>query len=783
MIENVSKKIIRFYQVSILVALCSTLAIIIYFWKLGFIDGSKSIELHKANFVLETYENKNIFHELLDLIIAEDPKAAIQKTGEIEQDFERVNNQVEVAQYQSVQESIQRLKTSAANIISFSKMDKVLSVFNLKMDKFYDYVKKNDWRTLTRMSDRIFSQTNVTTLNKNKLPELVNSLEREFKMMIKITEQSVLSSSEKSEITSRINNLQTEVTMLKSYAEERAFYTQLHQEADLTIRNWVKTVAPELTLQKLKVSQAGRYYIMGLLGILCLLTTIFFMSFLVNRYFQKKSQKDLEANIEILIAEGLVNGECAQLNKFSEKFQTFFGKMSDYFNKRMSFGSIFQDALPLSSILLDKNLKVLWSNKNFSRDWQISEEDMGKEYMSWDYLNKLTNIGSEDPVLEALKHGVAGIYQIQVKASEDMVSRPYEMFVSPVEYQGESKIMLFFYDLTNLEQTISDQAYSLITPIRKSFKHTKEQNIKALKELHYEFKVAGIEDIYDDFIDVNNKTLEMENGFSKRIKQLEDEINLNDEFMSRVLGEIQGLFKLTKNSIGNLKFFKDNVVALSGISHELDRCFGRSLEMIYANMNALKTSMKRVNDFKNAIFEMTESVTRFEVIKNQLKESRNRFYESNTRLSHEVSQISLHVKRATDAVSMEKLNKNFQRFLKTFEDFQLQADDLERKVAQLELLMSKTEMVFNSANQKISKLDNNFEKQQLQLCEDEVKLIKKLSVEAPAIILKSESLIIENLQEIFARSKDSLTLEATLIKSFPLESPFLQHTPETLINM
>ena len=142
--------------------------------------------------------------------------------------------------------------------------------------------------------------------------------------------------------------------------------------------------------------------------------------------------------------------------------------MNAYFEKRMSFGSIFQEALPLSAILLDKNLKVIWANNQFCDDWCISEEEIKKDYMSWDFLNKLTNIGNDDPVLEALKYNVAGIYQVKIKANDEAEVRPFEMFVSPTSYQGETRVMLFFYDLTNLEQTIQEQAKGILNPVKSS---------------------------------------------------------------------------------------------------------------------------------------------------------------------------------------------------------------------------------------------------------------------------------------------------------------------------
>ena len=80
----------------------------------------------------------------------------------------------------------------------------------------------------------------------------------------------------------------------------------------------------------------------------------------------------------------------------------------------------------------------------------IIEEDINQDYLSWDYLSKLTNIGDNDPVLEGLKNKIAGIYQIQVRLSESEDIRPYEMFVSPVSYNGQMRVMLFFYSLVRV---------------------------------------------------------------------------------------------------------------------------------------------------------------------------------------------------------------------------------------------------------------------------------------------------------------------------------------------
>ena len=146
MIERISKKITQFYQISLVTIMICTLGTILYFWKLGFIDGSRSKDLHKASYILETYESKGLFKEVKSLIVNENPKQAIKKTKEIEKEFERVNAQVEVVEFEKLKKDLQKLKTSSANLISFSKVDKVINVFNGKMNKFYDYVRTNKWR-------------------------------------------------------------------------------------------------------------------------------------------------------------------------------------------------------------------------------------------------------------------------------------------------------------------------------------------------------------------------------------------------------------------------------------------------------------------------------------------------------------------------------------------------------------------------------------------------------------------------------------------------------------
>ena len=756
MMDRISKKLVQFYQASFVVIILCILGVTLYFWKLGFIDGSRTKELHQASFIMNSYENDGRFKELKDLVRAQNPKLAIKKTEDIEGELEKIHAQVELPEFEELKGDIQKLKTSAANLISFSKVSKVISVFNTKMNRFYEYVKDNNWRTLTRLSDRVFSQTNGH-INQDKLGVLVKNLWRDFESMQKITENSVLERKDKAEIISRISNLKVEIKMLKKYVDERNFYYKLHQDTQNLMRAWLDKVAPELTLQKLKTEKIGRYYVLGLLGILFLTLCAFVFSFLINKIFVAKGQKEIENEFEAYVGEVLLEGKALD-ETYSKDFQKFSSKMSAYFHKRMSFGSIFQDALPLSSVLLDKNLKVIWANKHFCEDWDVSEEEINKDYMSWDFLSKLTNIGDDDPVLEALKNHVAGIYQVQVKANDEASVRPYEMFVSPTKYQGETRIMLFFYDLTNIEQTIQDQAKSLVTPVRRSLSRLVEGEEIENEDLMREFKIADIEDVYQSFVDLDQHFRGRRENFLDEIESLNERLE-NFKSLSEMLNsQMQEALGNTKKSFDALKQFKNAVISLSTYSKELERKGRQSIEILNVSMGSIRSSVSKVETLKNVSYELSSALPRFQATKDELRQTKSLMYESKAKLAHEISQLTLLIKKYQDVGSLEKLNRVIDKANNSLNYFNEHADELDKKVASLELILSKAQMVSDNGQHQLEKVHTQGERQQLELCENEVKSLSRQLDQTQEKIQMTEEDVVENLQHIFHSTKENLLL-------------------------
>ncbi len=755
MISQTFKNFSKFYQVSLVFIMLLTIGSIFYFWNKGFIDGSRTQDLHQASFLLESLTKKNQFEEIKNQVHQESPKLALKKIKAFEEEISTIDRQVSVSEFDNLQTSLQSLKTSIAKLISFSKTDQVITVFSKKLDKFNRFVKDSNWRTLTRMSERISLQVSGH-LNKNKLSDLANSIKNEFEQMITITENSVLARKDKSEVVSRLNNLNFEMNMLGRYAMSRNSFDKNFKKTNKAMNLWTDKVAPEITFSKLEMQEIGRYYVMGMLMTLLLTALLFVTSFFYNNWFMTRASLALEEKLESFITEGLVGGDASYLVNFSRNFQAYAQNMMGYIDKRMSFGSVFQDALPLSSILLDQNLKVVWSNQQFCDGWNISEDEIQKDYMSWDYLNKLTNIGGDDPILEALKNDVAGIYQIQIKPDDKADARPFEMFVSPVKYKNEKRVMLFFYDLTNLEETIQDQGKSILNPVKESLALMRKGGFEPNEQLEYEFSISGTTDLYDSFVKLNEETSERADESQLEREYLYGQINEFDQKVLNMLEKNTKNMEIGEQNIKALKTFKDSVISLSDLSKNLDESVQKKSEIIGMNLRAMRGSVQKIANSKEIVMEIFEGLPKLEETKNLIKVEKSNLQEKRAKLEHELSQLGMLMKRTTDVSGLSKLNRTFDKIQTTFEHYSLLSKGLDKKLATLDIYMSKTQMILASSQGRLQQVDTVAEQEQIQSAQDIIDLYSDLSRNSESLNASYEEEIVMALQRIFKGTKSSL---------------------------
>lgn len=758
MIEKLTQKLNQFYNFSFVFLMVVTLGTIFYFWKLGFVDGSRNKELHKASYILEQYEVKKPLTEVKAIVLSENSKMAIKKLDVLQGDLQKVSNLANDESFVEVKKEVQQIKTAISNLISFPKVSKIVSVFNDKLVKFNEYVRVKKWRNLSRTSKRIL-EVSKGHINKGKLKNFIGSLEKNLSYMQKVTEKSFLSRAEKSEVISRINNMRTETKMLTKYVDERNFFAGMMSNLETTVNKWLTTISPELSYQKIQVEQMGRYYIMGLLGILGLMSSMFFGGMAFTKWHKKKASEDLEKFVEDFVSDGLIGGKVQDLKNFSQHFQNFTDHTSEYIDKRMSYGTIFQEALPLSSIMLDKNLKVIWANKQFCDDWEVAEEEVNKDYLSWDYLSKLTNIGDNDPILEALKHKVAGIYQIQIKPNDESEVRPYEMFVSPVKYNTETRIMLFFYPLMSMQDTITSQARSIVNPIEKildtivsSGKFTAEEKESYAKE----FDIANISPLLSKFSSVVEKQESDKAQCVDQIEMLYGKLDKSFEITDDIEKTNFAISENNTSQVQNLKAFKTNVIELSSFAKEFEQTTKEEFEALQKTVQAFSSNAGKVSALKEIVEQLTMSVPKFGNIREDIKIQKTQMSEAKMRFSHSLAQMVHLKKQIGEGETLNRFTNSYDRVNSEFKKLDTVSIDLEKRLTSLEVMLSKTQMLMNDITQRMPAFETTQEMAALDLASKQVNQYAAQINGMNGHLDKTEDEIITHLKSLYINTKNNL---------------------------
>lgn len=733
------------------------LSTIFYFWKSGFIDGSRNKELHKANYILESITTEKPLKDVRLSVYNENPKQAIEKLTELEKKIEKLNVLADDDKFSEIKKESGEVKTAIANLISFSKTSKIISVFNSKLEKFNDYVKDKEWRTLTRTSSRVLGLTQGH-INKKKLGKLVGTIDKDFSYMLKITDNSVLSQPEKAEINSRISNLQIETSMLEKYTRERnVFYAKIN-DFNKNLNSWIERVSPELSYQRLQVEQMGRYYMMGLFGILILVSGLFFSSFIFQRWHRRNANGELEAFLEKFVSNRIVANSKENYGDFSNQFKNFTDDISDYVEKRMSYGSIFQKALPLSSIMLDKNLKVAWANKQFCEDWALSEDEIKKDYLSWDYLSKLTNLGDNDPVLEALRNKVAGIYQVQIRVSEDAEVSPFEMFVNPVEYKNETRVMLFFYPLYHLQETIKEQAKTINNPIEKTLRLIASNEFRSYPkdELQTEYKIAGISPLLDKFENIVSIFESEQSRLFDQIEMLYHKIEVLENKTNVIEFENQKISENNKGQINDLKSFKENIIQASVTGKMSEELAKSEIESIERMISSFESNYSKAKTLKGMIASLSSAMPKFAIVKDEVKAHKNLLSDTKMRLSHSLSQMVHLKKKITDAEVLERFNNSYERVGVEFKNLDATSIELDKKISSLEVMLSKGQIVLNDVHSKLQHFDLTPEGHALVNGKDELERYKREFAKVSGVIDNVEAPLIKNLKSMYLHTKANL---------------------------
>ena len=550
MVRKIGRNLQLYFSFAFLLIILGLAAGGYLFWQSGISTGHHVTAIYQASTLLEELQKNRNLSKVESLLKEGKIRTLSRGLDHLDQQVRDVNRIKDFERYYNLlRRDMGPVRVSLDKLLTTPKVSKIFQVFEGKLSRFNKFSADNSWRTLTRISTQTLARLNgLKNYSLKKISPLRKSISDDLDRMERAARSSRLSSLDKRLITGRLKILRLEVTMLAKYVENLRLFWSNYKKFNISYKNWIKHVMPEVSLEKAMITQKGKQFGIFMLAIFSLAVALFLGNIWIYRRHRSQVKKISEEYVlDTIQNKLLVTGPA--FDDESIEFQKEFKKGHRYIHKRMSFGSIFQEAFPFGAILLDSNLKVLWANQIFCDSWEVSKGKIEQESINWDSICRLTNLGENDPIRDALNGSLAGIYQIQGPGATSSDSTPFEMYVNPVEYAGQKRILIFFYPLSALEQIMEDHSTSIMTPMEKSLEALIAGNF--LSEGKNEFSMVGMDHIYERLQFLNTS--------------LNTERHNHGEEMERLRAELRYYQKpLVKFSVGGvwLRIFRKSIASI-----------------------------------------------------------------------------------------------------------------------------------------------------------------------------------------------------------------------------
>ena len=588
------KSIQFFYFFTLLLVLGGMCSWFYYFFQNGALNSEVIWTLSESSQEVERLRTENQISKIDQWMLAGRVRDAIGAMSTVEKTSKIMDRNVKhfPKEYKAFLESSNNLKSILNNLLSLPDVLVVLNVLHKKFEHLQNSAKENKWPTLTRISSVMLIELDANNLKKidffnySKMHRIDSNLGRSLKSMENITNGSTLSTFDKTTIMAKLQNFKVEQEMLGSYLPELKKYAEEYQKLNIAYNSWLKLIEPEIAIAKMSFQKNSQMMIVGFAGMLVFLLLAIVFGFWLYKKNVYVSIKKIETRILECVQEGIIAPDFRMNDHFSKDFYQEMQKYHSWVKSRMSFGNIFQEALPFPALLLDSNLNLVWANTLFYSEWNLNEYKNKRDALNWEFLQRFTNLGENDPILEALNNNLAGIYQIQVKQEQRDLA-PYEMYISPVVIDDQKRIMVFFYPLMFLEETIKDQKKSLLGPVCRSLEALIRGDFdKEFRDkVRGDFNIAGIESVFGKFIKLAEFLTQQKNGLVGEIERLENELYDRHKLLCDVKTILLKQDAYVKSEVKDFQESKDLIIRLVELR--------RKTEQIYlTTINASKIMLK-----------------------------------------------------------------------------------------------------------------------------------------------------------------------------------------------
>ncbi len=716
-------KIMQIYYFVALVAITSMFAYgIRYYWDIGLLNIDYISTLYDGTSKVKAVKERNDLDEIKKFIDGDRIKEANKVFARIEEDIKELKSIKGVDEKSLFDEKTRIIKQSLVSFQSSPELSTIINSLNAKVSTFEEFVIERQWPTLSKMTTNLRLKLSPSRLmvggmySFERTQNLVLSVNNDLEAITNFTEASGLQADIKVAIINRMKTIRNESQNLSTYIESHMKFNRDFKEFSNGFNTWFKQVEPEIAFKKIQFEKSSQTIFYSLIVAFTVLSIFIVLGIVLSSYSTKYSVNKMEKLILDSIKDGLLPVESRQLEKFSTSFMTEFNKYREYAHKRMAFGSIFQEAMPFASILLDSNLNMVWGNAHFYEQWQLQNFKEDDESLSWDFLQRFTNLEDNSAILSALRMSTPGTYKILVKSNTMAEALPYEMFVSPVDYSSQKRIMVIFYPMSEAEKLLMKQKMAMTTPLLKTIdlQLNEKMTTAQFHELQQESDKAGVGEIFVKLNQYVEKNEMARDELNREIENLELKTSEHREMTSEMRKSLVSSFETQKMSIEKYTQFKSSVSLVLDSREQLEEQFKFVLT---SSREMMKDQSKIFNAAEKAeknVDEYIKSLKTITVLKGNFKELKNNVEDFKSRIVQVLDQLLIFQSHENDTQRIDqflgKIKIEMKGFEKVLQSFNEVVTQLDVTVTKVDMMVESRERVdLESVKYRIENIKNNLE--------------------------------------------------------------------------
>jgi mRNA-degrading endonuclease YafQ of YafQ-DinJ toxin-antitoxin module len=696
-------RVVHYYYVIVMLALTGLFGYgVKYYWESGLLNIEYVSNLYDGTSKVRAVKERNDIDEIKKFVDGDRIKDANRLFTRLDQDIRDLKSIKPAGEKNTFEDNTKKVKIELANLQSAPELTNILNNTSAKVSAFENFVTEKKWPTLSKMATNLRIKTSPGRLmqgglyNFEKTVNLTQSVSNDLEAMTNFTESSGLQPNIKTAIVERIKTIKSEANLLNTYIDDHKKFNRTYKDFSSDYQAWFKFVEPEIALKKIQFEKSSQTILYSLIIVFASLISSLTLGFFIYNFSIKRGSAKTEKLILDTIKESLIPIEAKNTDKFSHEFTGEIDKYRDYVHKRMSFGSIFQEAMPFASILLDSNLNLVWGNSHFYEQWKLQNfNDEGGESLSWDFLQRFTNLEDNSSILSALRMSNSGVYRIQLKNTAGAHPLPYEMHVSPVDYSSQKRIMIIFYPMSEVEERISNQKSAITKPmisiIDAQFNETMTPEIKM--SLRAEAEKAGGGDLYAKFSQYVEKNEALKDDFNGEIERLETELAEQRSIVGDMRKSLVNSFETQRASVAKYNQFKTSVTAVLDARDQLEEQFKFALSAsreFYKDQNKILSSAEKA---EKSVDEYLKSLKTITGLKTEFKDLKGNVEEFKSRITQVLDQLLIFQNHEDDTLRVDQFLGKIKLEMKGFEKV---LNGFNHVVTQLDVTVTKLDMMVES---------------------------------------------------------------------------------------